>query len=105
MSSARLVRHSKSQKAESTDRPSRERGSKARSRGEASRTCTSRTTSGRTSRRNWTFHPSPRVKPVKPEGKRPNRARRCMDPKTQLTPSDSWRKYVSEKICWEHYEG
>src|SRR5260370_42614640 len=48
---------------------------------------------------------SERVKPVKPEEKRPNRVRRCMNPKAQLTPSDSWRKYVSEKICWRHYGG
>ena len=32
------------------------------------------------------------------EGKRPNRVRRGINPKAQLTPSDSWRKYVSEKI-------
>jgi hypothetical protein len=27
------------------------------------------------------------------------------EPKVQLTRSDSWRKYVSEKICWRHYGG
>jgi hypothetical protein len=27
------------------------------------------------------------------------------EPKAQLAPSDLWRKYVSEKICWRHYGG
>ena len=27
------------------------------------------------------------------------------NPKAQLPPSDSWRKYVSEKICWRYYGG
>ncbi len=29
----------------------------------------------------------------------------CMNPKAQLIPSDSWRRYVSEKTCWRHYDG
>src|SRR5215469_1911755 len=105
MSTFRLVRHSRAERwsqrigrAGNEDRrPEREE--------RQVEACISGTTSGRTSRRNWTFHVSPRVKPAKPEGKRPNRAGRSMNSKTQLTRSDEWRKYVSEKICWRHCDG
>src|SRR5260370_42150221 len=81
-----------------TDRPSRERGSKARTRGEVSRTCISETTCGRrTPRTFWTSTPRRRVKLEQREGRRPNRSRRGMYPKTQLARISSWRKDVKGK--------
>ena len=66
--------------------------------GEGSRTWVSGTTRGRrTPRQFWTFTLRRRVKPVRSEGKRPNRSRRRMHPKAQLARINSWRKYASGK--------
>jgi hypothetical protein len=39
-------------------------------------------------------------------GREETESRQAMhEPENPANTIDSWRKYVSEKICWRHYDG